>query len=76
MVTLDELRDVAIRVFNDLHNPDVTLLSVIPLVNDQPVNLVEDKYCFYLGFPCLTNYCRSLRADAFDYIDHDDCAVR
>ena len=60
MVLLNELRDVAIRVLNDLLNMQVDLLCVHRLVHDQSVNLVQDQHSLDLGLPGLPDHSSGL----------------
>ena len=75
VIGLDELRYVAIDVFDDLQHPLIALFGIVPFVNYQAVNFVQNKHCLYLSFPGLADDCGSLGTDAFNTVDHDDGTV-
>ena len=76
MVSLNELRYIAIDVFNDLKHPIVALFCIIPFIDDQSVDFVEHQNSLNFSLPSLANDRRRLRADTLNAINHDDSAVR
>ena len=75
MVTLNQLGDVTISILNDLHNPVVTLLGIIPLIDDESVDFVEHEDSFDFGLPSLSNDCGGLWTDTLNAVNHNNCTI-
>lgn len=69
MFSLNQLRDVTICVFYDIHNPLVDLLSAHPLINYETVDFVEHQTGLDFGFPSLANDSNCLRTYTFNAIN-------
>ena len=72
---MDKFRHVAISILNDLHDPIVALFSVVPLINNESIYLVQHEACFDSSFPSLADDSGGLRGDALYAIDHNAGAV-
>ena len=71
IVLLNQVGDVGVGVLNDLLNPQVGILWLHPLIDDQPIEFVEDQTSLDLGLPRLPDNSSGLRTDALDNIDQD-----